>query len=510
MRFSFSLRGSCAAPSRLAMRLALTGAAASLLAGCANSERLANAFSNPFESSSSGTDSTPTGSLGGAYQRSAPVTPVHRQALGAAIPQSGPVAVQAQSLPTPAVAPTPAVPRAVAGGAAGWTIEGGTPVVVRQGESAAILARRYGVPTDNLVRANGFGSATEIQPGTRVIIPVYNAALAASSGAHMAQNAVQGTVQKTTQLASRTATAAAELPSRLPTVPKPAALAQQAEPVRQARNVAQSATRSAQAEANAVKGAARAGLAQGHAQEQAVVQHAKEIQTASAQAQSRLASQVKAGAAVPQAMKTATLAKAETAAKAATGKVEHVQTETKKAVKSAMLETPREVKLAEKRQLETQAQRVEQKAARAVEQPAAEPAEAPAPAKASVSDSANPEFRWPARGRIIQAFKPGGNDGINIAVPEGTAVKAAEGGVVAYAGSELKGYGNLVLIRHPNGFVSAYANNGDLEVKRGETVKRGQTIAKSGQSGNVTSPQLHFELRKGATPVDPTQYLAGL
>ncbi len=127
-----------------------------------------------------------------------------------------------------------------------------------------------------------------------------------------------------------------------------------------------------------------------------------------------------------------------------------------------------------------------------------------------VSDAAHPEFRWPARGRIIQGFANGGNDGINIAVPEGTAVKAAEAGVVAYAGSELKGYGNLVLIRHPNGFVTAYAHNGDIEVKRGDQVTRGQTIAKSGQSGNVASPQLHFELRKGSTPVDPTSYLAGL
>jgi murein DD-endopeptidase MepM/ murein hydrolase activator NlpD len=126
------------------------------------------------------------------------------------------------------------------------------------------------------------------------------------------------------------------------------------------------------------------------------------------------------------------------------------------------------------------------------------------------SDAAHPEFRWPARGRIIQGFKRGGNDGINIAVPDGTSVKAVESGVVAYAGNELKGYGNLILIRHPNGFVSAYANNSDLEVKRGDVVKRGQTIAKSGQSGNVSSPQLHFELRKGATPVDPTKYLAGL
>ena len=81
--------------------------------------------------------------------------------------------------------------------------------------------------------------------------------------------------------------------------------------------------------------------------------------------------------------------------------------------------------------------------------------------------------------------------------------------VVAYAGNELKGYGNLVLIRHSNGFVSAYANASELLVKRGDTIKRGQVIAHAGQTGNVTSPQLHFEIRKGSTPVDPTKYLGG-
>jgi murein DD-endopeptidase MepM/ murein hydrolase activator NlpD len=124
-----------------------------------------------------------------------------------------------------------------------------------------------------------------------------------------------------------------------------------------------------------------------------------------------------------------------------------------------------------------------------------------------------PSFRWPVRGRVIAAFgpKPSGlqNDGINLAVPEGTPIKAAEDGVVAYAGNELKGYGNLVLVRHANGFVTAYANASDILVKRGEAVKRGQVIAHSGQTGNVTSPQLHFEIRKGATPVDPAQYLSG-
>jgi len=122
-------------------------------------------------------------------------------------------------------------------------------------------------------------------------------------------------------------------------------------------------------------------------------------------------------------------------------------------------------------------------------------------------------FRWPVRGRVIAGFgpKPNGlqNDGINLAVPEGTPIKAAEDGVVAYAGNELKGYGNLVLLRHANGFVTAYAHASEILVKKGDAVKRGQTIAKSGQSGSVTSPQLHFEIRKGSTPVDPAQYLNG-
>jgi murein DD-endopeptidase MepM/ murein hydrolase activator NlpD len=124
-----------------------------------------------------------------------------------------------------------------------------------------------------------------------------------------------------------------------------------------------------------------------------------------------------------------------------------------------------------------------------------------------------PSFRWPVKGRIIAGFgpRPNGsqNDGINLAVPEGTPIKATDDGVVAYAGNELKGYGNLVLIRHSGGFVSAYANASKLLVKRGDTVKRGEVIARAGQTGNVTSPQLHFEIRKGSTPVDPTKYLNG-
>jgi murein DD-endopeptidase MepM/ murein hydrolase activator NlpD len=127
---------------------------------------------------------------------------------------------------------------------------------------------------------------------------------------------------------------------------------------------------------------------------------------------------------------------------------------------------------------------------------------------------ANPQLalRWPLRGKIISGFGPKQNglknEGINIAVPEGTNIQAAEGGVVAYAGNELKGYGNLVLIRHEGGYVTAYAHAAKLLVKKGDVVKRGAIIAIAGQTGAVQSPQLHFEVRKGATALDPQKFLA--
>lgn len=144
----------------------------------------------------------------------------------------------------------------------------------------------------------------------------------------------------------------------------------------------------------------------------------------------------------------------------------------------------------------------------AVAAPEAEPASvAPEAPKASAAT----RFRWPVKGKVIAAFGPRPdnthNDGINISVPKGTDVLAAENGVVAYAGNELKGYGNLILIRHDGNWVSAYAHNDSLVVKRGDKVKRGQVIAKAGNTGSVDQPQVHFELRQGAKPVDPLPHM---
>jgi murein DD-endopeptidase MepM/ murein hydrolase activator NlpD len=120
-------------------------------------------------------------------------------------------------------------------------------------------------------------------------------------------------------------------------------------------------------------------------------------------------------------------------------------------------------------------------------------------------------FSWPVNGRVISRYGPkkGGqhNDGMNIAAPRGAPVRVAETGTVAYAGDDLAGYGNLILIRHADGWMTAYAHVDKMMVKEGETVKKGQTIATIGQTGSVTSPQLHFEVRRGSKALNPEKHL---
>ena len=142
------------------------------------------------------------------------------------------------------------------------------------------------------------------------------------------------------------------------------------------------------------------------------------------------------------------------------------------------------------------------------------PAPAPKPAIAPPSAPSSQEtmrFLWPATGPILSDFgpKPNGlhNDGINIAMPPNAPVFAAGDGEVIYAGDGLRGYGNMLLIRHSGGWVTAYAHNAKLLVERGDRVKRGQAIAKAGRSGGVSQDQLHFEIRQGARAVNPKPLL---
>jgi murein DD-endopeptidase MepM/ murein hydrolase activator NlpD len=141
----------------------------------------------------------------------------------------------------------------------------------------------------------------------------------------------------------------------------------------------------------------------------------------------------------------------------------------------------------------------------------ADPEPDTAPNPSSVGDM---QFMWPVNGRVISSFGSSSdgvrNDGIDIATADGEPIRASASGTVSYEGDELKSYGNLVLIRHEGGYVTAYAHASRIVVRRGDRVAKGQVIAYVGNTGDVHSPQLHFEIRHGVEPVDPRPLLGPL
>ncbi len=144
-------------------------------------------------------------------------------------------------------------------------------------------------------------------------------------------------------------------------------------------------------------------------------------------------------------------------------------------------------------------------------QPAAGEPTPLSPAASSVTVPATPpRFEWPVRGKVVQAYGAQGgqkSDGIDIAADKGAPVKAADGGTVVYAGNEVRGMGNLLLVSHANGYITAYGYNDELLVRKGDVVKKGQIIAKAGTSGAATDPRLHFEVRHAGKTIDPVTVL---
>ena len=458
--------------SRHVVRFAFAGMTAALLAGCADSGRVGGTFGdplgNPFKSASSGSAPVANIDRDMAAPSYAPRAAIASTPLAApsGMPTRRVASYEAPAHASPRIAQNYVAPRtertasiAAPSGHGTWSAEGGMTVIAATGENANILGQRYNIPTDALLKANGLTSSAQVHAGTRVVIPVYNA----NGSSHVAQadpapKAIHDHSSRQRLLAHHETAHHETAKHETAKLETHRAEPRQMEPRDvEARNTAKHDERG-----HWVKGPAPAKVGRTEIKQVAVKQ--------------------------------------------AEMKTSDRSTKVAKADKPAKVETVAEAPVKMK---PSRVAKVEEPKKAAVD-PTPTASLPPTTTEKVASADNTPEFRWPAHGRIIQGFKAGGNDGINIAVPEGTSVKAAESGVVAYAGSEIKGFGNLVLIRHPNGYVSAYANNGDISVKRGEQVKRGQTIAKSGQSGNVASPQLHFELRKGSTPVDPTRYLAGL
>jgi len=365
----------------------------------------------------------------------------------------------------PQLAPNAARNPSVPGVNAGWSAVGGTPLTLQQGDTVAGLSSRYGVPASAIMAVNGFSHTSQAQPGQVIIIPAYNAHIAKATPAPPPASALPPKAQATRPPVPSTGM----LPGREIAAEKmraPAAIQlAQAAPGKPARAVGQPVETEAERRAAAKLKQLRA--------------------SDNSKAPDDLVDR-------PEKARPEPVKKAEAAPKIAKARPPKAQPVVEDTETTASIPDSKPVPKPAPRVADTQPEK-------------------PAPAE-TASDESGPSFRWPAQGRIINGYGArgtgGANDGINIALPEGTPVRAAEGGTVVHADDALKGYGKLVLIRHPNGYVSVYAHNGELKVKRGESVKRGQIVATSGQSGNVTSPQLHFEIRKGATPVDPTKYLA--
>jgi murein DD-endopeptidase MepM/ murein hydrolase activator NlpD len=421
---------SFAEPSRspAVSRLALAAALAAGLAGC--SSDFSRMSENPWASKPQASEVT-----GSVRPQAAPTHKVETSALPPPT-YGGSAGIGHQPPARQEVTGSVSAPPRTASPA--WSWDGGTAIVVAQGETIDIISRRHGVPAAAIMQANNMTHAAQLQPGQRLVIPRVQHQM--------------GQVPQASPPATRVA-GPAHLPAGNAHVVKPG-------------ETIYSLARHYRITPMAIAKANNVGL-----------DH-----------------RVKVGDRVtipgPSSGAPRLAAPAPAPAQRIAAKPETPPAKPQSTPKIAQNDAPPSANIVT---------------------PAADPL--PEPTPTGTTGATSTSFRWPVKGRISEGFGPkatgGQNDGINIAVPQGTPIKAAEEGVVAYAGSELKGYGNLVLVRHSNGFVTAYAHASELAVKKGETVKRGQVIGKAGQTGNVTSPQLHFEVRKGATPVDPTQYLTG-
>ncbi|WP_165498205.1 LysM peptidoglycan-binding domain-containing M23 family metallopeptidase [Siculibacillus lacustris] len=477
-----------------------------------------------------------TGSIGGADPM------VSRQDLAPPMAPAAPV-VQQSYAATPATQPyyeapaAPSVPQAPRVAAAGgWTATGGSYVTLQPGETVDTLSRRYGVPSGAIVQANNFSATNRPLPGGRVLIPVYaaNAPAAAPVAAQPAPVVRQIPIARPlgappqTLAVPRTAVAPAPAPmvmaSRPPVAAAPAPLPVAAPhpvpvaPVAQAPRPDPAGGVKLVGDYTVRPGDTLSSVARTYGvSEQALKERNNLRQSSLTPGQHLLlpagtklmlkTSQAPAHAAEAAAplVAQAPVAKPGAPTKVAAAPVPPVTTAslgpkpgtTSPAVGAALSAAQA-----------ARNEKIDQKAAETVAVAKETAAEEPASSASAAAGS----FRWPVRGRVISEFgaKPNGekNEGINLAVPEGTSVKAADDGEVIYSGNELKGYGNLVLVRHANGFVSAYAHASELLVNRGEKVSRGQIIARAGATGSVTQPQLHFELRKGQKAIDPKPYLA--
>ena len=384
---------------------------------------------------------------------------------GGAMPQAStqpmPVAPAQDPVTT---ATTPAAQ--AAGRPAGWSTDGAPRVSLQPGETISSLSRRYGVPASEIMRANGITDATRVTPGQQLVIPGYSrGGTAAPAPAQVAGAPAAATDPA---LAQRSLNEQAQL---LTQAPATAAAGQGGSYTVQSGDTLSKISRQTGVPVATLR------QANGLSSDSIRIGQTLSLGGAAAPATTQVA-------AAPQAVPT-------------------TDPQSTGAVQATPVQTAAVTQPAEARPAGYQAP---QAANGSIAQEVGNDVASVAPQSTGIG-----KLRWPVRGQVVTPFgaQDGSvrNDGIDISVPEGTDVKAAENGVVIYAGSGLKEYGNTVLVRHDNGLVTVYGHASELKVNRGDKVERGQVIAASGMTGNAKQPKLHFEVRDNATPSNPTSYL---
>ena len=356
-------------------------------------------------------------------------------------------------------------------GKAGWSTSNAPVVMLRQGESVKTLANRYGVPEKEILAANGLKRSSDAEPGQKIVIPTFSTTASAAKASTDHTLKVDGKLPTPEQKGEKKVAILPGTSSRDK---------QKSENGQTTSNVADAGEGNGKGGYEVQPGDSLAKIARSNGVSVEALKKANGINTASIRIGQKLVIPAGGSAVV--------------AEKANTDKT-----------------TTASVPVSKEKKVETAEKKPE-----AYKAPVKTVSVSEATEKSDVTDDA-PEstgigkYRWPVRGAVIAGYganvEGNRNEGIDISVPEGTPIKAAENGVVIYSGSSLKELGNAVLVRHDDGTVTVYGNAGGLNVQRGQKIQRGQTVATSGMSGNATRPKVHFEVRKNANPVNPMTFL---
>ncbi|KQR67902.1 peptidoglycan DD-metalloendopeptidase family protein [Rhizobium sp. Leaf341] len=385
----------------------------------------------------------------------------------------------------PALAAPDPVTTATVRPSSGWSTVNAPAVLMRQGDTTASLATRFGVPEKEILKANGLKRGSDAEPGQRILIPTYGAAgSAAKASASQAATALDIDKQKNKPV--------------LPENRDVAILPTQTQS-REKGSLANGATAGKQPMTGEGDAAGTYTVKAGDSLNR--IAKANGVSVDQLRAENGLTSgAIRVGQAL-KLPKTSSVAR--NTAQPGTDAVTTASVAPKAA--APKVEKPAKVEQA-KADASKPTEYTPAVAKQSVNEVAAKDDGSDAPKATGIS-----KYRWPVRGAVVAGYganvEGNRNDGINISVPEGTPIKAAENGVVIYSGSSLKELGNAVLVRHDDGTVTVYGNASELKVQRGQKIQRGQTLAASGMSGTATQPQVHFEVRKNATAVNPASYL---